>query len=258
MVAVAVLLGACGGGGGGGDDETQQDAASSDGGDDSGGSDAGADEYAAALADDMRADDQAPALDGTQLACFTHAVVDAVGADRMAAAGISPDEFVAADNVSDLDVDVPASAVDDLGQGIAACDIAGLLEDDVVLSSFVDEFGFELAPEGAACLKEQMDDQALADAVAEVFLNSSGDSLETIEVNAVVACPDVAAAVFISQAPTQLSPDGEQCITAFVKANPELIQAAFSSTGGDRSASQEFGTQLAVACPEVASQVAGQ
>jgi hypothetical protein len=247
MVAVAVLLAACGGGG---DDETGQEPVSSE--DDASGGDGDVDEYAAPLAEGLQNDPEAPDLDDTQATCMARGIVDAIGVDTLKDADISPEEFVAADDLSTLDFEMPADAVDSLGRSIAACDIADVMENGLVLSSFSDEFGFDLPPDGATCLAEQIDDQALADAVAEVFLVGTGEPLQTVIIDAIVGCPSVAAGAFISQAPAPLSPEGEQCVTDFVSANPELVRSLFASGGDDDAVAEQFGTQLAAACPEVA------
>jgi hypothetical protein len=246
MMAVAVVLGACGGGDD--DDETGQEAVSSDGGGDS-----DSDEYTEALAAGMEGDEDLPAFDETQRTCFARGIVDAIGADTLKDAGVTPEEFVAADDLADLDIEIPADAADSLGQSIADCDIAEVIEQDLVLGSFSDDFGFDLPPDGGACLSEQMDDRALADAVAEAFLGEGAeDSMTTVIVDAIVACPSVAAAAFISQAPAPLSPEGEQCVTDFVAANPEVVRAVLASGGEDQAAVEQFGTQLATTCPEFA------
>jgi hypothetical protein len=251
MLAVAVLLGACGGGGD--DDETRQESVSSDSDDSGDGGGADADEYTDALVENMQADEETPPLDETQLTCFARGIVDAIGADTLKDAGITPQEFAEADDLTDLDFEMPADAVDNLGQSIAACDMAEDLEQSLVLDTFSDDFGFDLPPEGGACLSEQIDDQALADGLAEAFLgDGTGDSMTDVIVNAVVACPSVAAAAFISQAPAPLSPQGEQCVTDFVAANPEVVRALFASGGEDQAAVEQFGTQLVAACPEFA------
>jgi hypothetical protein len=247
IMAVAVLLGACGGGN---DDSTGQNASSSNGGDDN----SADDKYVEFLATAFNADDEQLDLDETQSTCLAQGVVDAIGADTLKDADISPEDLASSDDLSTLDVTLPADAVDSLGQSIAGCNLVPMLEDKLVLSSFSDSFGYDLPPDGAACMSEKMDDVALGTAVAELFLvpDAAGESLQTVMLDALVACPDVAAAGFIAEAPAPLSPEGEACVTQFVTDNPDTVKAVLGSGGSDTAAVQELGTQLATACPEFA------
>jgi hypothetical protein len=246
LLAVAVLLGACGGGGD--DGETRQEPVSSDS-----GGDIGADEYTAALAESMQGPDGFPSIDETQATCVARGLVDALGADTLNDAGVTPGEFAAAEGPEDLDIEVPPDAVDNLGQSIAACDVAEVLEQDVVIDPFADEFGYDLPSDGVACLSSQIDDQALSAAVAEVFLTASTDALTTVEADAIVACPHVAVGAFAAEAGAPLAPEVEQCVADFVAANPDLVRGLMGAGGEAQAAVEQFGTQLAAACPEFAA-----
>jgi hypothetical protein len=246
IMAVAVLLGACGGGSGDGTGK----AASSDSGDDN----SADDKYVELLSTAFDADDEQLDLDQTQSTCLAQGVVDAIGVDTLQDADISPEDLASVDDFSTLDVALPADAVDTLGQSIEGCDLAPMLKDKLVLGTFTDDFGFDLPPEGETCISEKTGDLALSRAVAELFLvpDSAGESLQTVLLDALVACPNVSAAAFIAEAPAPLSPEGEACVTQFVTDNPDMVKAVLGSGGSDTAAVQQLGTALGTTCPEYA------
>lgn len=232
MAAGAILLGACGG-----DD------------DDGSASGGQGDEYVDAVAASMSEDEETP-LDAERANCAATAIVDVVGVDTLTDADISPDELGEADSLRSLDVELPDDVNERLGEALGQCDLAAELE-GVMVASFSDEFGSELPEEAAACLRDNMDDQALVDAMAAAFVDGSGEQVQEALTPAIGQCPSVATAVLLAQAPTDLSPAAEACLTEFVEANPDLVARSFGSR--DASAGQEMGVGLAAACPEVAA-----
>jgi hypothetical protein len=172
-----------------------------------------------------------------------------VGVDALAWAGISPDEFAAADNYEALDVELADDATGRLGDALRECDVVGPLE-GVLIASFPDEFGIELRPGAGACLVDHLDDQAVADGWAATFIDGSTEDIQSLVSSSVGACPAVATAVLIAQAPTDLTPHAQACVRSFVRANPDLVMESFASGGGESAATQELGRQLAAACPD--------
>jgi hypothetical protein len=198
----------------------------------------------------MREDDEIP-LDANRADCAAAAIVDLAGADALSEAGISPEELGEADSLSDLGVELPDEATDRLSSALDDCNLAPAIE-DVMVDGFADEFGSDLAADAAACLRDNLDDQALNDAAAATFID--GDATQHVQDAvgpAIAACPPVATAVLFAQAPVELSSSAEACLTDFVEGNPDLMARSFGS--GDTGASQELGAGIAQACPEVAA-----
>lgn len=239
IAAVGLLLGACGD-----DDDPAQDAPEND---QSGGGFGEA--YVAAVVGSWNETGDGPPLDETQVTCFATAIVDVVGVDALAWAGISPDEFAAADNYQSLGVELPADATGRLSDALRECDVVEPLE-GVLIASFPDEFGVELPPDAVECLVDHLDDQAVADGWAATFIDGSTAGIQTLVSSSVGACPAVATAVLIAQAPAELTPDAQACVGAFVRGNPELVMESFASDDGRVAATQELGRQMAAACPD--------
>jgi len=229
----------------GGDDDAGGSASSASGGQAEG----QAGEYADAVSASMREDDEAP-LDAERADCAAAAIVDVIGVDALTEAGVSPDEFGSADDLTSLGIELPDDVTDRLGESLRECDLAGPLE-DVMVDGFAGEFGTELPAEAAECLRDNVDDGALMDAAAATFVDGSNEHLREPLASAIGACPPVATAVLLAQAPVALSPAAEACLTEFVEANPDLVAQSFGS--GDAGAGQQLGVRLAAACPEVAA-----
>jgi hypothetical protein len=238
IAAVGLLLGACGD-----DDDPASGAAATD--------ETGAgftEEYVEAVVGSWNVTGELP-LEGTQMTCFATAVVDVVGVDALTWAGISPGEFAAADNYGSLDVELPDDATDRLSDALGECDVVEPLE-GMLIASFPDEFGVELPPDAAACLVDRLDDQAVADGWAATFIDGSTGAIQALVSSSVGACPAVATSVLIAQAPSELTPEAQACVGAFVQGNPELVMESFASGDGESAATQELGRQMAAACPE--------
>lgn len=238
IAAVGLLLGACG------DDDGPQGGAADD---QSGGGLAEA--YVEAVVGSWNETGEVPPLDETQMTCFGTAIVDVAGVGALAWAGITPDEFAAADNYESLGVQLPDDATGRLGDGLRECDVVEALE-GVLIASFPQEFGVELPPDAAACLVDHLDDQAVAEGWAATFIDGSTEGIQTLVSSSVGACPAVATAVLVAQAPTELTPEAQACVGAFVQGNPELVMESFASGDGESAATQELGRQMAAACPE--------
>jgi hypothetical protein len=239
IAAVGLLLGACGD-----DDDSASGAAAND--------ETGAgftEAYVEAVVGSWNETGEGPPLDETQTTCFATAVVDVVGVDALTWAGIPPDEFAAADNYGSLDVELPDDATDRLSDALGECDVVEPLE-GMLVASFPDEFGVELPPDAAVCLVDRLDDQAVADGWAATFIDGSTEAIQTLVSSSVGACPAVASSVLIAQAPSELTPEAQACVGAFVQGNPQLVMESFASADGESAATQELGRQMAAACPE--------
>ncbi|HET6835927.1 MAG TPA: hypothetical protein VFH30_18845, partial [Acidimicrobiales bacterium] len=108
VVAVSLLLGACG------DDDDEATPATLA--EDAHGGDA--DAYVEAVIASWNETGVELPLDETQATCVVTGIVDVVGVAALTEAGISPDEFAAADNYASLSVELPDVATADLGAAL--------------------------------------------------------------------------------------------------------------------------------------------
>lgn len=195
-------------------------------------------------------------FDQETAACISTALVDLVGADALARAEVSPEEFAEAETFDVLAVDMPEQADGRLVSSLADCDIAGNL-----MSTFVAELGVELADDAVACLDQSVDRQAVAEAFAGALFAPAGeapddgaadsqDGAEAAMVDAFVACPGAVAAVFLAEGPGPVPPQAEACVSGLVEARPDLVRAAIA---GDEAAAADLGTQIGTTCPAAVS-----
>jgi hypothetical protein len=246
IVAVGLLLGACG------DDDDDATPAAQGEGTHGGDADAYVEAVGGSLNEavaSLNESGEGVPLDQTQTRCVARAIVDVVGVDALREAGISPDEFAGADDFASLGVELPDDATADLGVALGECNIVETLE-GVVIAGFTDEFGVELPPDAVRCLVDDLDDHAVAEAFAATFIEGSSEHLQVLVSSSMGACPAVVTAVFIATAPTELTPEAEACISAFVRDNAELVRETFASRESATTATQELGDQLAAACAE--------
>lgn len=237
ILAAGLLLGACA-------DEGEDSLSTTE--EDGGGE---SEEYVDAVAASLREDEEGPTLDEEQAACLATGMVDVIGVDALREAGISPQELADAESFTDLDVEVADDATERMTDTFVDCELVELLE-GVMTDSFVEEFGADVTPDATACLADGMDDQAVAEAFAAGFVEGSEEQIAALVGSSVGACPEVASLIILSEAPGELSPEGEACVRDFVEANPELVSEAFASAEGDSTETQRLGVQLATACPE--------
>jgi hypothetical protein len=239
--AALLLLIACGGDDNddeGGSDTTESETTESGGGDDNA--------YVEALAASMNEEQDDITLGEEDANCVASSIVDLVGVDALEEADISPEEFAAAESFSDVDVELPEDAAAQLGQSMGECDVAGAMR-PVVVEQFAAEAGAELPAEATACLEENIDNQAAADALAAAFIDGSQEGIETMVTDALLACPDVSTALILSEAGTEPTPEAQACVRSFVEGHPDLARAAFVER--DQAAAEDLGVQLAGACP---------
>lgn len=224
-----LVVGACGG----------------DDGEDSGGDGGGdAQRYVGALAPAISEDSDIPMGDEAAT-CVATAIVDLVGADALAEAGVSPEELADADNLADAGVEPPDDAGRRLGEEFGACDIAGPLRTTLV-ENLVSGVGAEVPPEATGCVEENLGDEALTGALGALFADGSEAEMQQLIGDAIVACPDIPTAAVVGRSPAQESPETVACVRGFVEDNPDLVRAAFADD--DQAAAQELGAQLAGAC----------
>lgn len=130
--------------------------------DDDGGADSQA--YVDALAAELQ--DEESGLDEEQANCVAEASIDALGADNLEEAGITPEDVADADGPQDLDLDVSEEQARGAAQAFVDCDIP-------FGEAFVGEDGPE---EGIACIDDNLDEDTLVDAYASQYLGDQDES----------------------------------------------------------------------------------
>ena len=202
--------------------------------------------YIDAAVASMTADKDLP-LDAATATCVSTALVDVIGADALARAKVTPDEFANAESYDVLAVDVADDAHAKLRKGLGACDPTKAFS-----AMFVRELGIKSTPEDEACIAGHLDRRALNAALADAWLGSgdaSGkalqDAIETALLDAVIGCPRVVTATFLANAPGTPTPETEACVSGVVSANPDRVRAAFK---GDRAAADALGTEIGTKC----------
>lgn len=232
--ALALVLVACGGDNGG-EGGGEGDAIAAEG-------EAG--RYIDALADELNHPGEVP-IDDELAECTATAMVNLIGVDALIEAGISPEEFVDAGNLSALDLEVTIDAAR-LSEAVSGCNVAALTT-EALAQGFV-ELGTELPPEARACLEDNvgLQEAAITDAMARHFIDGSTEGLRAVMIHALVACPAVPTAVIISQTPPEETPETEACLLDFIRDNKDATVAFFDQ---DAAALRQIRTQLLAACP---------
>lgn len=202
--------------------------------------------YIDAAVASMTADKDLP-FDEATATCVSTAVVDVIGADALARAKVTPEEFANAETYGVLAVDVPDDAHAQMRKGLEACDPTKAFS-----SVFVRELGIQSTPEDETCIAGHLDRSALNDALADALLGSgdaSGkalqDAIETALLDAIIGCPRVVAATFLANAPGTPTPETEACVSGVVSADPDRVREAFK---GDRAAADALGTEIGTKC----------
>jgi hypothetical protein len=235
----ALVLVACGGGNGANANANTDATADAD-------ADADAGPYVEAVAESLVDDDEEFPFDEGSATCMATVVVELIGVDALSEAGVSPEDFVAADSLADGDVELPDDAVGGLAEGLAGCDLAEPIQ-ELLVEELGTELGGELPSDAITCLEEAIDDQAVGEAVAAALIDGTSEGVQVMATDAVVGCPDVMTAVLVSGAADPVGPEDEACIRDVIEANPDLVRSTFFDEGS--TASQELGTLIVDACP---------
>jgi hypothetical protein len=218
-----------------------------DGGDGASSSSSGSDaeSYIEALADTMKDDQAGLGLDDEAATCVATAVVDTFDAAKLKEADITPKEFAETEDVTSLDIEVPADAATGLGEDLKACDVAGDVE-GALTTGFMADSGDGFSPGAESCLTDNIDDDELIDAVALTFVGDSATAFEDLVGPAFAACPDAMTEILVASAGQEISAEAKDCVANFVESNTEAVANSFVS--GDQQLSQD----LAAACPAAA------
>jgi hypothetical protein len=140
------------------------------GGDDDGGNDAPSEAerpYVDAIVEDVIQDDEFAAT-RSEAACFGLRIVRLFGAEELEDRGITPEEYAEAESLSDLDLDVPEDAAERVSSALTECyeDVSGVVGEGLAAQIGAD----------AECLTENLDEAALADALADRFIEETEET----------------------------------------------------------------------------------
>lgn len=162
LALAALLLAACG-------DEGGEDASKDD-------------EYVAAMAESMRADDELP-FAGDDIECLAGEFVGALGGgERLEADGITPDDLRGEEGLADLGLELGQDEADGIAASFGSCDVS-LAE--LVLA----EAGGEVPAEARDCVEENLDEEVLADFFATVLVDEgTGDEPPEELLQPLLAC----------------------------------------------------------------------
>lgn len=219
VTAGLLVLAACGGDG-------DSDDAEGDAGNEGAGVDAGA------YVDAMVAEGGGGLLDDGQVECRAQAVVDVIGVDALEGAGITPEELGAGGVPDDPDLELPDDAEARLADALGACD--GVVE--AMEGYLLEGFGPALPDGVGECVREVVDDEAMAAVVAAVVLNTGDGGFDALMASAASDCPGFATGLLTLQLESATgepaTPEDQACIVAFVEANGHRVDSLFAEDPG--------------------------
>lgn len=162
LVAAALLVAACG----------------DDAGDDA---DATA-EYQEALAASMAEDEDVP-FAPEDIDCLAGEFVDAIGgATALDDAGVTPEELRESDDLQGLGLDLGDAEADAVAASFGACDVS-------LAQLVLDEAGEEVPAEVRTCVEENLDEDVLADFLANLLVDAdASDDLPAELLDPLTAC----------------------------------------------------------------------
>ncbi|MGQ0617523.1 MAG: hypothetical protein ACT4PW_11125 [Acidimicrobiia bacterium] len=211
--------------------------------------------YVAALVAELQSDDgNGTALEPPTADCFARAMVDALDADALDDAGVTPDELAAeADALSDLELDFDrATVASRLEGGIEECGllpgIAGALME-----------GTDLFSDNQSCVADALAaNDALAGVAAQGLVGVAGSDAPTTELSGFLAeavgkCPEALTELVLSSAELPISDQARACVGAQLgEASSETARAIFDQ---DRDAFVGYLTDALAGCPEALGDV---
>ncbi len=135
--------------------------------DDSGGDGAASsdDPYVEAAVEAIEADEEFP-FEGEQAECFARELVGAIGTDNLEEAGVEPEDFAAEDgpDLEELGIELTEEQNQAIADSFGECDISIA---ELLIAGFASEG--EVDEELADCLRENIDEEAFAAAMAGGF-----------------------------------------------------------------------------------------
>ncbi len=201
--------------------------------------------YVEAVRADLVADENGFVLEGDNAECVAEALVDAADAERLDEAGVTPEDFAAAESFDDVDAEFDTEQLrSDLSDSLGSCELGAPLTD-----VFVSEFPFELSDEDTDCVISSLDDgDELSAGLADSLVGGDDAGIQTSFSTALADCPSVTGnllAETIAAAGVPVSDEARVCITDEMEARgregvDQLIE------GG--AAAQALGQEIGEAC----------
>jgi hypothetical protein len=181
-------------------------------------------------------------LSESEAECLAEGLVATVGVEELEAAGISPEEFAAAENMAALDVEVPADAEERVAEAVQECtDIRAVMS-----AAIAAELGDE-----ATCVVETVDESELAAAMAKGFVSEDAEAagVEYGENLMATAPPPCAEAVLLSTGVGQgdITEADAECIAGVLDDQVAANVIAASAAGEVPSAEDNAAIQTAFA-----------
>lgn len=201
--------------------------------------------YVDAVEEDISSDDSGFSLDGDGARCVAEALVGAADADRLDEAGVTPEDFAAAESFDDVDAEFDADQLrDDLDEALGSCELGAPLTD-----VFVAEFPFELTDEDRGCVATSLDGgDALSDGLARSLVDGDDAGIQDAFASALADCPSVTGELIaesISAAGVPVSEDARDCITGEMEARGEAAVEQLVAGGAE---AQGLGEEIGQAC----------
>ena len=131
---------------------------------DDGGSDADAQPYVDALAEELEGDD----MTADEAECMAEQTIDAIGADFLADNDVEPEDLAGSEGPQDLDIEISEEQASGAAEAFVDCDISfaeGIL-------------GADASDEAVACVEDNLDEDLVVDALTAEYLGDSEESEE--------------------------------------------------------------------------------
>ena len=213
VAALSFVLAACGG--------------------DDGGSDPAAEPYIEAAAASIQADNEGGfAVDDETATCIARAVVDSLGVEAFEEAEVTPEDVEAAEEFSELGIEVDEEMVASIGEKLGGCPLA-----DVLLAGMTSQLG-DLSDEDAECLASNMDNAEIGESMAQGILGEQdGQEAAAPIFEAMGECPNALGAVILQSIEDNTgSPVDEEtaaCIQDYVAENSDAVVDLMTGTGDE-------------------------
>jgi hypothetical protein len=123
------------------------------------GGDADAQPYIDALAESFQEEEEGFAPTEEQAECMAEKTIDAIGADTLEEAGITPEEVVDSDGPEDLGLELSEDQATEAARAFFDCDL-----------SFAEAFaGADAEEEAVECIDENLDEDLMVEAIAAQY-----------------------------------------------------------------------------------------
>jgi hypothetical protein len=207
--------------------------------------------YVEAAATAFTSGNSGPALGDDTGRCVGEALVDAVGAPELTAAGVTAQELADAPDLRSLGVPLAPDVGAELAGRLGGCGLGEALARPLV-DAVAEQSGGPLGEEATACVVDGLDRADLEAALAVRFVDrADGDAGFGVVMAAVAACPLAMAELVVvgfAEAAGAADAATRACVLDHVEANEAAAAASFTEGG---SAATSFGDGVLAACPDL-------